>query len=83
MVKVVFISRKSDGLIFCEISSEEKNDKNLDLVRNRAIEFLKNMQNKQKLGTVNIDNHNYGFQYLINNIVTKFKTISSILQFAI
>ena len=62
MVKVVFIARKSDGLLFCEISSENNDDKNLTLVRNRALEFLKTMQTKSKLGTVNIDNQNFVLQ---------------------
>ena len=62
MVKVVFLTRKSDGMIFCEISSEEDKDKNLALVRNRALEFLKSMNNKPKLGSVNIENQNYTLQ---------------------
>lgn len=70
MVKSVFIARKSDGLIFCEVSDECTNDKNLMSVRNKAIEYLKSMQSKQDLGTVNIGSQNFIFHYKINdNIV--------------
>jgi hypothetical protein len=71
MVKVVFIARKSDGLIFCEISSDNNDDKNLTLVRNRALEFLKSMQNKPKFGTVNIENTNFALQYTLYNLATR------------
>lgn len=62
MVKVVLIARKSDGLIFSEISEDSSNDKNLMMIRTRALEFLKTMNNKQDLGTVNIDSQNFVFQ---------------------
>lgn len=77
MVRVVLIARKSDGLIFCEISDDCNNDKNLMLIRNRAIDFLKNMQSKQDLCTVNLDSQNFVFHYKINeNIV--YLTIADI-----
>jgi vesicle transport protein SEC22 len=66
MVKVVLIARKSDGLIFCEVAED---DKNIAQVRSRAIEFLKNMQSKQDLCTVNIDSQNFVFHYKINENV--------------
>jgi vesicle transport protein SEC22 len=70
MVKSVFIARKSDGLIFCEVSDECTNDKNLMSVRNKAIEYLKNFQTKQDLCTVNIGSQQFVFHYKINeNIV--------------
>jgi len=61
MVKVVLISRKTDGLIFCEIS-DDSSDKNLMVVRNTALEFLKNMQDKKDCCTVNLDNQSFQFQ---------------------
>ena len=70
MVKSVFIARKGDGMIFCEVSDECTNDKNLMSVRNKAIEYLKGMQTKQDLCTVNIGSQNFMFHYKINeNIV--------------
>lgn len=60
MVKSVIIARKSDGMIFCEVADDT--DKNLMIVRNRAIDFLKNMNGKQELGTVNIDSQNFLYQ---------------------
>lgn len=63
MVNVVFIARKTDGLIFCEISEDCARDKNLNSLKNRAIDLLKVMQNSdQELSTVNVDNQNYVFQ---------------------
>jgi len=63
MVKVVFIARKTDGLIFCEISEDCAHDKNLNSLKNRAIDLLKVMQNSdQELSTVIIDSQNYLFQ---------------------
>jgi hypothetical protein len=70
MVRAIVIARKSDGLIFCEIY-EDNGDKNLSMVRQRAIEFLKNMQSKQDLCTVNIDSQNFVFQYIPFNLATK------------
>jgi len=61
MVKVVLISRKSDGLMFCEII-DDSSDKNLLAVRNMAIEYLKNMQDKKDCCTVNLDSQNFKFQ---------------------
>ena len=69
MIKGVIISRKSDGLIFCEVMDEEDNDKNFWYVRNQAQEFLKNMQSKSNLCTVNIDSQNYIMHYKINENV--------------
>ncbi len=63
MVNVVFIARKTDGLIFCEISEDCALDRNLNSLKNRAIDLLKVMQNSdQELSTVNIDTQNYLFQ---------------------
>ncbi len=63
MVNVVFIARKTDGLIFCEISEDCALDKNLNSLKNRAIDLLKVMQNSdQELSTVNIDSQSYLFQ---------------------
>lgn len=63
MVNVVFIARKTDGLIFCEISEDCAHDKNLNSLKNRAIDLLKVMQNSdQELITVNIDSQNHLFQ---------------------
>ncbi len=62
MVKVVLISRKSDGLIFCEIS-DDSNDKNLMAVRNTALDLLKSMRDKKDCGTtVNLQSQNFQFQ---------------------
>jgi hypothetical protein len=61
MVRAIIIARKSDGLIFCEVC-EDNGDKNLSIVRQRAVEFLKTMQTKQDLCTVNIDSQNFVFQ---------------------
>ena len=70
MIKGIIISRKSDGLIFCEVMDEEDNDKNFWYVRNQAQEFLKNMKSKENLCTVNIDSKTYIMHYKINeNIV--------------
>jgi vesicle transport protein SEC22 len=70
MVKSVIIARKSDGMIFCEVSDECANDRNLMPVRNKAIEYLKTMQNKQDFCTVTIGSQNFVFHYKINeNIV--------------
>lgn len=62
MVKIAIIARKSDGLVFCEINDDTSNDKNLMMIRNKAIDFLKNLQSKEDLCTVNIDSQNYLFQ---------------------
>jgi hypothetical protein len=62
MVKAILIARKNDGLIFCEVC-DDSSDKNLSIVRQRATEFLKSMQSKQDLCTVNIDSQNFVFQY--------------------
>jgi vesicle transport protein SEC22 len=70
MVKSVFIARKSDGLIFCEMSEECTNDKNLMSIRNKAIDYLKSLQGKQDLCTVNIGSQQFIFHYKINeNII--------------
>jgi vesicle transport protein SEC22 len=71
MVRAVIIARKSDGLVFCEVmDTTNENDKNLKFIRSRAHEFLKNMQSKQELCTVNIDSQNFVFHYKVNeNIV--------------
>ena len=71
MVKSVLIARKSDGLIFCEVSEDYANDKNLSSVRARAIEFLKSLQPKSDLCTVSLDkNSQFIFHYKIKeNIV--------------
>jgi hypothetical protein len=66
MVRAIIIARKSDGLIFCEVC-EDSSDKNLSMVRQRAVDFLKNMQTKQDLCTVNIDSQNFVFQYFHYN----------------
>ena len=63
MIKVVVISRKSDGLIFCEISDDLSADKNLEVVRTTSFEFIKNMQDKKDCCTVNLDKQNFQFQY--------------------
>jgi len=78
MVKSVFIARKSDGLIFCEVSEECSNDKNLMSIRNKGIEYLKNLQNKEELCTVNIGSQQFVFHYKINEniiylIITEIK----------
>ena len=63
MVNVVFIARKTDGLIFCEISEDCAQDKNLNSLKNKGIDLLKIMQNsEQGLCTLNIDFQNYVFQ---------------------
>lgn len=70
MVKSVIIARKGDGMIFCEVSDECTSDRNLMHVRNKAIDYLKSMQNKQDFCTVNIGSQNFVFHYKINeNIV--------------
>lgn len=69
MVKGIIISRKSDGLIFCEVIDDEDKDKNFWYVRNQAQEFLKNMKNKESLCTVNIDSQTYIMHYKINENV--------------
>jgi vesicle transport protein SEC22 len=70
MVKSVFIARKSDGLIFCEVGDECYQDKNLMSTRNKAIEYLKTLQTKEDLNTVNIGSQNFMFHYKIyENIV--------------
>ena len=69
MVKGIIISRKSDGLIFCEVTENDDNDKNFCFIRSRAQDFLKTMQNKEQLCTVNIDSPNYVFHYKINENV--------------
>ena len=68
MIKGIIISRKSDGLIFCEVMDDEDNDKNFWYVRNQAQEFLKNMKTKENLCTVNIDSQ-YVMHYKINENV--------------
>ena len=69
MLKGIILSRKSDGLIFCEVMDDEDNDKNFWYVRNQAQEFLKNMKNKDSLCTVNIDSQTYIMHYKINENV--------------
>jgi len=69
MIKGIIISRKSDGLIFCEVMDDEDNDKNFWYVRNQAQEFLKNMKSKENLCTVNIDSQSYIMHYKINENV--------------
>lgn len=67
MVKSVFIARKSDGMIFCEVSEECSSDKNLMSIRNKAIDFMKNLQSKEDLHSVNIGSQNFMFHYKIND----------------
>ena len=69
MIKGIIISRKSDGLIFCEVMDDEDNDKNFWVVRNKAQEFLKNINTKENLCTVNIDSQLYILHYKINENV--------------
>ena len=69
MIKGIIISRKSDGLIFCEVMDNEDNDKNFWVVRNKAQEFLKNINTKENLCTVNIDSQLYILHYKINENV--------------
>ena len=69
MVKGFIISRKSDGLIFCEVMENEDNDKQFSFIRSRAHEFLKNMNGKESICTVNIDSQNYLFHYRIDENV--------------
>jgi vesicle transport protein SEC22 len=70
MVKSVFIARKSDGMIFCEVSDECSNDKNLMSIRNKAIDYMKSLQSKEDLHSVNIGSQNFMFHYKINeNII--------------
>jgi hypothetical protein len=66
MVKSVFIARKSDGLVFCELSDEISQDRNLMSIRNKAIEFLKNLQEKEGMHSVNIGSQNFMFRYMIS-----------------
>ncbi len=67
MVKSVFIARKSDGMIFCEVSEESSSDKNLMSIRNKAIDFLKSLQSKEDLHSVNIGSQNFMFHYKISD----------------
>ena len=69
MINGIIISRKSDGLIFCEVMDDEDNDKNFWVVRNKAQEFLKNINTKENLCTVNIDSQLYILHYKINENV--------------
>ena len=69
MINGIIISRKSDGLIFCEVMDDEDNDKNFWVVRTKAQEFLKNMKGKENLCTVNIDSQTYVLHYKINENV--------------
>lgn len=70
MIRAVLIARKSDGFLFCEVCEEASTDRNLALIRNRATDFLKNMNTKQDMCTVNIDSQNFVFHYKIyENIV--------------
>ena len=69
MIKGIIISRKSDGLIFCEVMDDEDNDKNFWYVRNQAQEFLKNIKSNENLCTVNIDSQSYIMHYKINENV--------------
>lgn len=63
MVNVVFIARKTDGLIFCEISEDCAHDRNLNSLKNRAIDLLRAMQNSElEFSTVNVESQNYLFQ---------------------
>lgn len=69
MVKGIIISRKSDGLIFCEVM-DDLSDKNFSYIRNKAQAFLKTLQSSDKtLCTVNIDSPSYVFHYKINENV--------------
>lgn len=69
MVKGIIISRKSDGLIFCEVM-DDLSDKNFSFIRNKAQAFLKTIQTTNNpLCTVNIDSPNYVFHYKINENV--------------
>ena len=67
MVKSVFIARKSDGLIFCEVSDECSSDKNLMSIRNKAIDYMKSLQSKDDLHSINIGSQNFMFHYKIND----------------
>jgi vesicle transport protein SEC22 len=69
MIKGIIISRKSDGLIFCEVMEDEDNDKNFWSVRNKAQEFLKNIKSQESPCTVNIDSQSYIYHYKINENV--------------
>ena len=69
MIKGIIVSRKSDGLIFCEVIDDEDDDKNFWYVRNQAQEFLKNMNSKENLCSVNIDSQAYIMHYKINENV--------------
>jgi vesicle transport protein SEC22 len=70
MVKSVFIARKSDGMIFCEVSDECSSDKNLMSIRNKAIDYMKSLQSKDDLHSINIGSQNFMFHYKINeNII--------------
>ena len=68
MINGIIISRKVDGLIFCEVYYEN-NDKNFMEVRNEAQKFLKNTK-KEKIFHGNINFQTYVLCYNINeNIV--------------
>ena len=69
MIKGIIVSRKSDGLIFCEVMEDDDNDKNFWCVRNKAQEFLKNIKSQENLCTVNIDSQSYIMHYKINENV--------------
>ena len=68
MINGIIISRKVDGLIFCEVYYEN-NDKNFMEVRNEAQKFLKTTK-KEKIFHGNINFKTYVLYYKINeNIV--------------
>lgn len=69
MLNGIIITRKNDGLIFCEVMETDNDDRNFNFIRNRAQEFLKIMQNKEAKCTVNIDSQKYVFHYIINENV--------------
>ena len=69
MIKGIIVSRKSDGLIFCEVMEDDDNDKNFWVVRNKAQDYLKNIKSQENLCTVNIDSQSYILHYKINENV--------------
>lgn len=69
MLNGIIITRKNDGLIFCEVMETDNDDRNFSFIRIRAHEFLKTMQTKETKCTVNIDSQKYVFHYLINENV--------------
>lgn len=73
MLKSVFIARKTDGLLFCEVTPEDSADEILRRLKNKAFDFFKNIKNikkKDDTSRINIENQNYVFDYKIkDNIV--------------